>query len=293
MTKTRHEPNRELVGQGIGNSVAALFGGLPGAGATIRTVVNINAGGTTRLSGMISGILLLFILLALGPVASEIPAAVLAGILITVGISVMDYKGLKAIPSLPKNMQIGPIKISADVVVMLVVMVLATVWNLVYAVGIGLIIASLIFMKAIGDLTSKRSFVKALEKTKPWPDEKNFPKNLEDKVFIKHLKGPLFFGNTTSFQQLSQEIPPSAHTVILRLRLMQYMDQSGLYAMEEMLQGLIQRKVTILFTGLLEQPRYLMESIDIIPQLVPETQIFDSFGACMQWIRENNPIPKS
>jgi SulP family sulfate permease len=293
MTKTRHNPNRELVGQGIGNSIAALFGGLPGAGATIRTVVNINAGGTTRLSGMISGLLLLFILLALGPVASEIPAAVLAGILITVGINVMDYKGLKAIPSLPKNLRFGPIRISADVVIMLVVMVLATIWNLVYAVGIGLIIASLLFMKAIGDLTSKHSFVKALEKKNPWPDEKNFPKNLEDKVFIKHLKGPLFFGNTTSFQQLSQEIPPSAHTVILRLRLMQYMDQSGLYAMEEMLQGLIQKEITVLFTGLLDQPRYLMEGIDIIPELVPESQIFESFASCIRWIRENNPIPKS
>ena len=92
---------------------------------------------------MISGVLLLFILLALGPVASQIPAAVLAGILITVGISVMDYRGLKAIPSLPRNMRLGPVRISADVVIMLVVMVLATVWNLVYAVGIGLIIASL------------------------------------------------------------------------------------------------------------------------------------------------------
>ncbi|MGB5652348.1 MAG: SulP family inorganic anion transporter [Robiginitalea sp.] len=293
ITKTRHQPNRELIGQGIGNSIAALFAGLPGAGATIRTVVNINAGGTSRLSGMISGILLLFILLALGPVASQIPAAVLAGILITVGISVMDYRGLKAIPSLPKNMRLGPIRISADVVIMLIVMVLATVWNLVYAVGIGLIIASLIFMKAIGDLTSKSSEVRALEKEKAWPDEKQFPKYLEDKVFIKHLKGPLFFGNTSGFQQLSLQIPPTAHTVILRLGRMQYMDQSGLYAMENVLQALIRKEVVILFVDLLEQPRYLMEGIDIIPELVPEAQIFDSFRSCMQWIRENNPVAKS
>ena len=93
MTKTKHKPNQELIGQGIGNSVAAIFGGIPGAGATIRTVVNINSGGTTKLSGMIAALLLLVILLALGPVASQIPAAVLAGILITVGIGVMDYKG--------------------------------------------------------------------------------------------------------------------------------------------------------------------------------------------------------
>lgn len=293
MTKTRHEPNRELVGQGIGNSISALFGGLPGAGATIRTVVNINAGGTTRLSGMISGVLLMFILLVLGPVASKIPAAVLAGILITVGISVMDYRGLKAIPSLPKNMRLGPLRISADVVIMLVVMVLATFWNLVYAVGIGLIIASLIFMKAIGDLTAKGSVVRALEREKAWPDEKNFPESLEDKVFIKHLKGPLFFGNTSGFQQLSKQIPPAAHTVILRLGRMQYMDQSGLYAMEEVLQVLVQKEVTILFVDLLDQPRYLMEGIDIIPELVPEEQIFNSFGECMGWIRKNIPVPKS
>ena len=95
MTKTRHNPNRELIGQGIGNSIAAIFGGLPGAGATIRTVVNINSGGKTRLSGMLSAVLVLLILLLLSPVASQIPAAVLSGILMTVGIGVMDYRGLR------------------------------------------------------------------------------------------------------------------------------------------------------------------------------------------------------
>ena len=103
MTKTKHKPNKELVGQGIGNSIALMFGGIPGAGATIRTVVNINAGGKTKLSGMIAGVMLLVIMLAFAPIASQIPAAVLAGILITVGIGVMDYKGLRAIPSLPKR----------------------------------------------------------------------------------------------------------------------------------------------------------------------------------------------
>ena len=118
-----------------------MFGGIPGAGATIRTVVNINSGGKTRLSGMIAGLLLLFILLAIGPIASQIPAAVLAGILITVGIGVMDYKGLRAIPFMPRT----------EVIILIVVLVLSSVWNLVYAVGIGLVIASLMFMKKIGD----------------------------------------------------------------------------------------------------------------------------------------------
>ena len=84
LTKTKHLPNRELIGQGIGNSISALFGGIPGAGATIRTVVNIQSGGKTKLSGMVAALVLLIILLLLGPIASQIPAAVLAGILITV-----------------------------------------------------------------------------------------------------------------------------------------------------------------------------------------------------------------
>ena len=81
MTKTRHKPNKELIGQGIGNSISAMFGGIPGAGATIRTVVNINSGGKTRISGMIAGLVLLMILLLFSSAASTIPAAVLAGIL--------------------------------------------------------------------------------------------------------------------------------------------------------------------------------------------------------------------
>lgn len=287
MTKTKHRPNKELVGQGIGNSIAALFGGLPGAGATIRTVVNIKSGGKTRLSGMLAGILLLFILLAMGPVASQIPAAVLAGILITVGISVMDYKGLKAIPSLPKDIKLGPLKLSSEVIVMLIVLVLSTIWNLVYAVGIGLVIASLMFMKKMGDLTAQRSDVKSLIKEKAWADEKDFPDSLREEVFIKHIKGPLFFGTTSEFQALANQIPPSAKFVIIRLGRMQYMDQSGLYAMEDVLQELRKNNVVVLFTGILDQPKYMMERIDIIPDLIPRDHIFASFDQCTAWLKEH------
>ena len=286
MTKTKHKPNKELVGQGIGNSIAAIFGGIPGAGATIRTVVNINSGGKTKLSGMIAGLMLLVVLLGLGPVASKIPAAVLAGILITVGIGVMDYKGLKAIPSLPKDIKLGPIKLSSEVVIMFVVLILSTFWNLVYAVGIGLVIASLMFMKKIGDLTAERSDVKSL-KEDAWTDEKEFPKNLAEKVFIKHIKGPLFFGSTSDFQALSQQIPETAKTVIMRLGRMQYMDQSGLYAMEDMLQDLKKKNVEVLFVELLDQPSYMMERIGIIPNFIPRNHIFNSFDECTNWIKQN------
>lgn len=289
MTKTKHKPNKELVGQGIGNSIGAFFGGIPGAGATIRTVVNIKSGGKTKLSGMIAGLLLLGILLIPGlpSLASDIPAAVLAGILITVGIGVMDYKGLKAIPALPKDIKIGPIKLSSEVLIMIVVLLLSTFWNLVYAVGIGLVIASLLFMKKIGDLTGQRSDVKSLMKEKAWDDETNFPDKLKEEVFIKHVKGPLFFGSTSDFQSLADQIPPTAKTVIIRLGRMQYMDQSGLYAMEDVLHDLNKNKITVLFVGLLKQPHYMMERIDIIPDLIPKDHIFKTFKDCTQWIKQN------
>lgn len=286
MTKTKHKPNKELIGQGIGNSIASVFGGIPGAGATIRTVVNINAGGKTRLSGMIAGIMLLIILLGLSGVASKIPAAVLAGILITVGIGVMDYKGLRAIPALPKDVKIGPLKLSSEVIIMLIVLLLSTFWNLVFAVGIGLVIASLMFMKKIGDLTAERSDVKTL-KEEAWKDEVGFPEELKDQVFIKHIKGPLFFGSTSDFQALSKQIPEDATHAIIRLDRMQYMDQSGLYAMEDMIQDLKTMNVKILFVHLLDQPRYMMERIKIIPDFIPEEQIFEDFNSCVQWVKTN------
>lgn len=287
MTKTKHKPNKELVGQGIGNSIAAIFGGIPGAGATIRTVVNINAGGKTKLSGMIAGIMLLIIMLSLAPVASQIPAAVLAGILVTVGIGVMDYKGLKAIPSLPRDIKLGPLKLSSEVLIMLVVLVLSSVWNLVYAVGVGLVIASLMFMKKMGDLTAERSDVKSLEAEKAWADEKDFPKNLREEVFIKHLKGPLFFGTTSDFQQLANQIPDTASTVIIRMDRMQYMDQSGLYALEDVLIDLRKSGINVLFVDVLRQPRYMMERVDIIPDLIPKEHIFQTFEECLDWIKAN------
>ena len=291
MTNTKHKPNQELIGQGIGNSIASIFGGIPGAGATIRTVVNINSGGKTKISGMISGIVLLVIMLGFGPIASKIPAAVLAGILVTVGIGVMDYKGLKAIPSLPKDTVINifkfiRIRLSSEVLIMLVVLILSTFWNLVNAVGIGLVIASLVFMKKIGDLTAQRSDVKSL-KEEPWADEIGITKELREEIFIKHVKGPLFFGSTSDFQSMVKQIPETASTIVIRMDRMQYIDQSGLYALEDILVDLKKEGKNILFVDVLKQPQYMMERIDMIPNLVSEECIFQDFKSCLQWIKNH------
>lgn len=277
MTKTKHNPNQELIGQGIGNSVAGIFGGLPGAGATIRTVVNINAGGKTRLSGMIASMLILLILLALAPIASKIPAAVLAGILITVGIGVMDYKGLKAIGSMPVS----------EVVIMITVLLLSTFWNLVYAVGIGLVIASLMFMKKIGDISAKSSEVNALSEDEVWADEFDFPEQLKEEVYIKHLSGPLFFGSTTDFQNMSNQIPSLASTVIIRMGRVPYIDQSGLYAIDDVLANLKREGKRVLLTGVRTQPKYMFDKLNIVPGMVPVDHVFEHFRECLQWVKEN------
>ena len=274
MTKTKHAPNKELIGQGIGNSIAAIFGGIPGAGATIRTVVNIKAGGKTKLSGVIAGILLLVILMLLGPVASKIPAAVLAGILMTVGIGVMDYKGLKAIPYIPIS----------EVGIMLLVMLLSVFWDLVSAVGIGLVFASLIFMKKMGDVTSEQSHIKALksnedailEVVKEWGQ---IPEN----VFVKHLNGPVFFGATNELQALSRQLNEHATHLIIRMEKVPYIDQSGLYTLEDILLNLKQKGIGVSITGIQQQPLYLLKRIKIVPDLIAEKHLFNDFGACIEY----------
>ena len=276
MTKTRHNPNKELVGQGIGNSVAAFFGGIPGAGATIRTVVNINAGGKTRLSGIIAGLLLLVILLSLGPIASQIPAAVLAGILVTVGIGVMDYKGLKAIRTMQKS----------EVFVMLLVLVLSVFWDLVSAVGLGLILAALIFMKKIGDVTASQATIESLDhpNNEYWDDEKTHLKAMRGHVFVKHLNGPVFFGSTSELKQLTSQIPAEAKEVIIRMDKVPYIDQTGLYTLEDIILDLNQKDIKVSLVGLNQQPAVLLEKIEIIPILVPKSRIFKSFEECLNFL---------
>lgn len=277
LTKTRHRPNQELIGQGIGNSISALFGGIPGAGATIRTVVNIQSGGKTKRSGMVASLVLLIILLVMGPIASQIPAAVLAGILITVGIGVMDYRGLKAFRKIPRT----------EAIVMVVVLILAVVWNLVYAVGIGLVLASLFFMKKMADVTHEQSKIAPAKKEMAWKDEVNLSEAFLSKVFIKHINGPLFFGFTSDFQNLYKQLPDTAKVVLIRMQRMSLLDQSGLYALEDVLIDLVQQGVTPMFVGVRKQPEYLMRTIGVIGKLVPEDHNFSDFDACIQWIKNN------
>jgi SulP family sulfate permease len=142
-------------------------------------------------------------------------------------------------------------------------------------------------MKKMGDFTEESSDVKSLEQEKYWDDEATFPDELKKKVFIKHIKGPIFFGSTSHFQALAKQVPESASHVIIRMEKVPYIDQSGLYAMEDILLNLEKKNIHQLIVGLQNQPAYLMQSIDIIPDLIPEEHLFDDFKDCTTWIKNN------
>ena len=300
LTKTRHLPNKELIGQGIGNSIGAIFGGLPGAGATIRTVVNIQSGGKTRLSGMIAGIVLLLILLVLSPLASKIPAAVLAGILVTVGIGVMDYKGLNVISKIPRT----------EIIIMVVVLLLSVLWNLVYAVGIGLLLACLFFMKKMGDISKDNSKIGLISNGKGFDEidtnkdgfisrqeyenssisdgyEKDLSETSHENVYVKHLNGPLFFGFTSEFVSIANKIPKTASILIIDMEKVPYIDQSGLFALEDVLLDLDKKNIKTLITGIQSQPIHLMKTIGILGKLIPEERVFDSLTDSKAFIIDN------
>lgn len=264
ITKTRHNSNRELIGQGIGNMIGSIFGGLPGAGATIRTVVNVNAGGRTRISGVIHGILLLIVMLGAGSLAAKIPFSVLAGILITVGIGIIDKKGLKHLFDVPR----------ADAVIMVVVLLLTVFVDLLQAVGVGMVLASLLFMKKVSDVSESRSEITELENEKLWEDEqKAISPEISNRIYIKHLYGPLTFGFVSGFKDLVALLPKEVKIVVLRMDRVPFIDQSGLYVLEDFAMDLRERKIPLILVGVESQPKDKMEQVNLVPDLIPEGQI--------------------
>ena len=278
ITKTKHNSNQELIGQGIGNAVAGLFCGLAGAGATMRTVVNVKSGGRTQISGMIHAVLLLAILLGLGSLVKYVPLSVLAGILITVGWGIIDFRGFKDILRIPKS----------DAFVMIVVFLMTVFVDLLTAVGIGMVIACVLFMKRAGDLVENSYSAKALDtfdKESPWEDEKDIPEEIRNRIYIERLDGPIFFGSITGFQRVMHDIPTNLKIVIIRMRRVPFMDQSGVYAMETAIKDLQAQGIKVLMTIIQPQPRYMLEKHHIIPILIPKENTFETFEECTEYLK--------
>ena len=279
MTKTKHHSNRELIGQGIGNMLAAAIGGIPGAGATKGTVVNINAGGKTRLSGIIHGIFLLTVLLGLGQLAAHIPLCVLAGLLIPIGFKIVDFKGLKHIKKVPKS----------DAAVLVIVLLITTFGSLINAVGIGIALACLLFMKKSGDIGERGTEVGSiadLDMSQPWQDEMEFYERYKDRIIIKHLYGPLFFGFTSFFKEQINLLPEDTKALIIRMDRVPYIDQSGLYALENVIYDLRAKGIEVVLIGLRDQPKDMLKAINLIPDLVPGNDIFDTVEDGFDYLKE-------
>ncbi len=234
MTKHKHNPNRELIGQGIGNSLCAFVGGLPGAGATMRTVINIKNGGRTRRSGMIHALTLATLVFAFAPWAEQIPLPVLAGILIKVGLDIMDYPFLKIIHKMPVF----------DALVAVVVLLLTVFVDLIYAVAIGTAIAAL--------FTVYRLTREARVETTPAEDLLNQLEPeclLQNGIRVATVNGPYFFGTAALFNEQINRALNTRHFVI-DLRRVPFMDYSGVNALVEILEELQNQgiEVTLLLT---------------------------------------------
>ncbi len=266
MTRTFHESDKELVGQGIGNFVAGLAGGIPGAGATIRTLANINAGGRTALSGMAHAAILLAFGLGLGPLASVVPHAALAGILIKVGFDVIDWRFIRRMHRAPR----------IDLVLMLVVLALTVFVDVITAVGVGVVIASLVLvkdmaevqmeaMRTINDPAHERLFDEATAAL--------YQTHRKDLLFL-HLSGLISFGAasemTRGFSRVSEY-----RVLIIDLLDVPRIDVSAALALEEMIQRASDDGKPVIITGMTYHVARLLGRLGSL-DLVRESERYDT-----------------
>jgi len=246
----------------------------------MRTVVNIKAGGRTNLSGVFHGIVLVIILFGAGAYAKLIPLPVLAGILITVGLGIIDYKGIKHLREVPR----------ADAVIMVIVLFMTVFVDLLQAVGIGMVLASILFMKQMGDMGENKSVSKTLKDFHdvfpPSSQERESYKAIEEQVYIQHFNGPIFFGFTAHFKQMMKELP-QVSVVIFRMYNVPSIDQSGMYVLDDAIFELNSKNITVLITGLNEQPKKMLENIKVIPDLVPKNHLFLDLNAALEMLKEH------
>lgn len=276
LTKDRHNSDREMIGQGLGNAISAFFGGMMGAGTTPATVLNIKSGGRTRLSGSLHAILLVIILLIAAPIASQIPKAALAGLLITVGISILDFQVFRQIKKIPFQ----------DNFVMVMVLLLTSCWDLMYAVAAGLIVASLVFMKKMADVVEGQSRDTKFDRlVNQLIDSFDDPESFKNQVVVKNMRGPLFFGFASRFSESIDEIK-DVKAVVLNFGGVTYMDQSGMYTLQEGITALVERGINVCLSEMHDGEQSLLEGISVIPNLVDTKHVFSSVEECVMWLNE-------
>ena len=268
VTNTRHDSDKELVGQGLGNAVSGMFGGLPGAGATMRTLLNVRSGGRTGLAGVIHSTLLTAILLGLGTYAALIPLPVLAGILVTVGFGIIDYQGLRLLRKSP----------GADRVVLLVVLSLTVFVDLITAVQMGFLVATLLFFKNLSrrEITSSGSLAPMVLTEAPASAA------LADRVQVIQAEGAIVFGTSEAFVEAFEESGPDVRAIILRLARVPLIDQTGAYALQEFVNRMAQRGTVVVLSGLQEDSAKVLRNLGVVPAIIAEDALFPTVAEAVE-----------
>lgn len=270
ITRTNHDSDRELIGQGIGNIFAGLFGGLPGAGATMRTVINVKSGGATPISGMFHALILLLIVVRFGFLTENIPHAVLAGILIKVGIDIIDWSFLK------RAHQISP-KAAG---LMYVVMLLTVFDDLITAVAVGIFIANLLTVKSLSDLQKKS--IKAI--TAPDEgimlnnEERYLLKKAQGKILLLRLGGPMSFGAAKSLSQ-RMGMMGKYDVLILDFREVPLMGVTASLAIENMVKEATEKRRAVFIVGAKGRVKARLQKMKILELLPPENTLEDRLEA--------------
>ncbi len=280
MTETKHDSNRELLGQGVGNLTSALFGGLPGAGTTMSSIVNVKSGGRTRLSGVISSLFLLAVLLGLGTYVQYVPIPVLAAILVTVGLDIVDYKGLREVLKVDR----------AEGAVLVIVLVVTVFVDLITAVGLGMTLSVFLFMTKMGAIGEEKIVLfplRALKVRKPCDLQEEFilPQDTLDHVYIKTFSGPVFFGFSQYLIDNLKQLP-SVKVLIFEMNRVPYLDQSAAHALELVFEYMRKRGIRTFLANANSQPLSMLRAVDLVPRLIPEDHIFEDIFDCIQSLEE-------
>jgi SulP family sulfate permease len=271
VTKTKHNGNRELMGQGLGNFLAALFGGIPGAGSTTGTVANINSNGKTNLSGIVKGLILLLVLLGLGKYLEAVPIPVLSALLITVGIGIIDFTGIKRL-----------IKIrNSDTLVLALVILLTVFADLLVAVGVGMVLSSFFFMQKMGDIVEEQSKTGSLSEI---GKKLKIPDSIKNRVYNYELDGPLFYGFSDQFKAQAEAIKDK-DAVIINLSSVPYIDASGIYVLEEVISNFKDKEIEVVLVGVKDHIFKQFENLKVIPGTLPEENAYNSVRAGVKYLK--------
>ena len=240
MISDHHNSNTELIALGIANMVTPLFGGIPATGAIARTMTNINNGGRTPVAGMIHAVVLLLILLFLMPLAQFIPMACLAGVLVVVSYNMSGWRTFKALLKNPKS----------DVTVLLITFFLTVIFDLTVAIGVGLLLACILFMRRVME-TTEISVIKNEIKVQDesgihsYDEGLTIPKGVE----VYEINGPYFFGVATQFEELMDEFRDKSKVRIIRMRKVPFIDSTGIHNLTNLCEMSSKRKITVVLSG--------------------------------------------